>query len=743
MKARPYQLRVIDAVFAAWDGGLDRPMISMATGGGKTYIFCEIIKRHLERRRADGPVIVLAHRRELIEQAAEHLRKTAPELRIEQVIGSPGLAGSTKRLKAIYRWRATDVLVTTPQTLASASTMRDLPNPSLVIADEAHHYASDSFKRVMTALGCFSGRARALGVTATPFREDYRRLDEVFEAIVANVDIGWLISHKLDPRDLDLEVECIPGEGYLVPPRLRHLTIDGLDLSEVPTSRMSGAVDYREKELAEAMEAVGAFEIVAKAVMSELPDSKGVIFAPTVASSKHLTQIMNDLGATCGHIDGTMDKNSRKKIISDFREDRIRWLCNVGIVSEGFDVPMTDTVVLARPTRSRIFFRQAVGRALRPAPGKRFATVFDVAGASDGHSLAGVEALTDSDVLEARDGEQLTDLLERTDRARGGWLDRIAAHTDALRERQNDGERSTEQIKITAENYGDKLPGLTEFARRTVEPLDGLLNTTTEGIDLALTASTPPAKTIDDLTAIERRVSDMVAEAARKGSIIERLKTGMREALVALKEEPEGDVATAMVTGYVGSVRGDLFGEEEERPEVKAPGAVQGLKLRGPKKEPKPVFTAREGWMIRSTGGHLWAPIHNGREIRGIAIAVMVTPPNGTVEAQYVPISWFERGNQVDYIAVKEQLFGAEDAYRKTIDFAADETSAPNFLAPMAAWRKRPASDSARAVARRINPTHPQPDNADAGYIADVIEFGQRNNVVNSIASYVASQVAR
>lgn len=755
---RPYQVRAEDDIFSMWDAGLWRVAISAATGAGKSVIFGSVCRRHLQRHGNAEPVILLAHRRELVEQAAGHFRRANPDLRVEVVIGasSIGTVGSARRLKTQYRWRSPqtrpDVIVTTPQTLKSAATMRDLPNPSLVIADEMHHYASVSFKQVMIALGCFSNpttheppSTRLLGVTATPFREDYRKLfstkgsdDGIFEVLAHSIDISWLISHRTDPETGE-EVECRPGEGYLVPPRLRHLTIDGLDLSQVPVSRMSGALDFNEKALAEEMERVGAFETVAKAVISELPDGKGVIFAPTVKSSEHLAQIMTDLGVTCGHIDGTMKTPDRDKVINAFRNGELQWLSNVGIVSEGFDLPEIDTVVLARPTRSRIFFRQAVGRALRPAPGKDHAVVFDVAGASDGHSLAGVEALSDTEMLVARDGEQLTELLERTDRARRGWIDRITAHADALRERQEAGERSADQIRITAENYGSQLRGLVEFANRVAEPLDVLLDTTTEGIDLSSSASLPPAKTIDDLTAIEKRVADMVAVAAKKGSILEQLKTGMRGALEALKEDETSDVAQAMITGYVGSVRGDLFGEEDERPEPKRPGTVQGLKIRKGPKEAKPVFESRVGSLLRSSQGHLWAPIHRGKEVRGIAIAVFV----GMVgpEPQYVPISWFEKGNEVDYIA-GNAVYPGQDGYQRTISFAANETSAPNYLVPMAAWRKRPGSDNARAVAQRIYPTFLIPDNADAGFISDVIEYGQRNNAVNSIAQYVASQIA-
>lgn len=176
IQLRPYQQRVIEDIFAAWDAGLDRVAISVSTGGGKSLIFAEVTKRHLAHRRDAGPVVLLAHRKELIHQAAAHFSRWIPNARVETVIGSPGKLGSPKRYAKTYTWRAADVLATSPQTLATPSTMRDFPAPSLVITDEAHHYASESFRRVLVSLGCFSGGSRLLGVTATPFREDHRGL---------------------------------------------------------------------------------------------------------------------------------------------------------------------------------------------------------------------------------------------------------------------------------------------------------------------------------------------------------------------------------------------------------------------------------------------------------------------------------------------------------------------------------------------------------------------------------------
>lgn len=734
-----------DAIFSTWDAGVDSQLISMATGGGKSVVFGRVGIEHLEHHRGAGPVVLLAHRKELVEQAAGHFIKAAPQLasKVEAIIGRPGNLGSARYLQAAYRWKTQDVLVTTPQTLNSDNTSRIFPDPSLVIIDEAHHYSSAMFKRVLQKLGCFSG-TRTLGVTATPFREDHRDLlgvNGIFNRVSASVDISWLIGHRLDPTDPGKEIECAPGEGYLVPPKLRHLLIDGLDLSKVPTSMSSGVVDFRDAELGAAMEEAGAFEIVAKAVVSELPDGKGVIFAPTVKSSKHLAQVMNDLGATCGHLDGEMNSTERKRVLDDFRAGRTQWLSNVGIISEGFDLPEIDTVVLARPTRSRIFFRQAIGRALRPAPGKRFATVFDVAGASDGHSLAGVEALTDSDVLTAQHGESLTDLLDRSNRARRGIVDRIKAHQSEAKEKQTVGEHGVEQIVLTAEGFSDQLKGLALFADRARPLLTSLVVTCNEVVELPRTES----MTMDELSRNERRAAELVKAVRQRMTPIESLKTALREALLQLKEDSEAGtnsaVTQALITGYIGTVGGSLFGDEDERPELKAPGSAQALKIRRGPKEEKPKFLARNGWALLSSKGHHYCPIHTDREVTALAISVRID------EQTYVPAVWDRTSGNVEHLSMDGTpgegtplRLDEQAAHLIAVNFAADYNTGIS-LTPSSSWRRKPASDSARAMARRTNPTFLVPDNADAGFVADVITSGQYDAVVNKLGAWVVAQL--
>lgn len=742
---RGYQLRTVDLIFDAWDGGMIRPAISAATGAGKSVIFGEVARRHLVHHRAAGPVVLLAHRRELITQAAGHFSRANPDLRVATVIGSPGPERSTRRAKALSAWRRADVLVSTVQTLASRSTMAAFPDPSLIICDEAHHFAANMFKRVLTSLGAFSG-TRTLGVTATPFREDHREFSDIFEAIVSAIDISWLITHQDDGHGG--ERECAPGAGYLVPPQLRHLIVDGLDLSEVPTSMRSGAVDFREAELAQAMTDSGAFDIVAEAIATELAGHKGAIFAPTIASSRYLAQRVTAMGEACGHVDGLMSPTERDRVIGDFRRDKIRWLSNVGIIGEGFDIPEIDAVVLARPTKSRIFFRQAIGRALRPAPGKDRAIVLDVAGAADGHTLVGVEALTDHEVLTADRDESLVALLDRTTRARQGRLDRITAHIDHARQTQDRAERTVEQIRLTAEGLRKQLPGLDEFCQRAEPLLPHVFDHTTVAIDRGLGATRE--QPLDELEATESYQAEEVAAARQVLSRLETLKDGMREALAALREEPEGEVARAMVTGYVGTVRGELFGEEGEHYRPPAPGEVHGLKLRGGPRSRRPSHPARYGWAFRTAAGHLWIPVHAAATARPTDTRFMA-PSKADVAAILVAValgdSWqpviqHARSGQVDELC--GALRSEDDAYRLIVARAAEDSGAVNLIDPNASWRRResPAGAPARAVARRVAPTFEIPDDATAGFVGDVITVGQYQSNVDALGAWVASKLA-
>ena len=725
---RPYQNRLVTSIFDGWDSGLKRVAIAAATGAGKSVIFGEVSRIHLDRFPKPGPIVLLVHRRELVAQAAMHFRNANPDLTVEIVIGSPGRRGSTERARKINRWRRADILCTTPQTLASPATIAAFPDPSLIIVDEAHRAMAAQYMKVVKALGGFSG-TRVLGVTATPFREDYREFSDLFQKIVDSVDISWLIAHNQDAQGNEIEVE--PGQGYLVEPVLHHLLVDGLDLSKVPMSKIGGSVDFREGALAEALEEAGAFKLVVEAILAQFAETKGVIFAPTIESSKYLAEAMTAFGLDCRHVDGMTPKGERDRILKGWGVGDFKWVTNVDVLSEGYDLPDIETVVLAGPTKSRIKFRQRIGRGLRPAPGKTQCNVLDVAGASDGMTLAGIEALTDAETVKPGTNESLSELLNRTDRERRGRLDRVKALGERAAEIAAKVTRSRQQIIVTVNSLKDDMPGVEEFAA-AVEPIAEEILRHTEAVAEKL-ETLSEFNTLDELSEAETLFNAEINAARRDVHKVDDIKTTLRNALATASEEPESEVAQALVTGNVRTVRGNLFGLGEDKAKPNAPGEdVTEITARNRNTKPKPVLDARFGWTIETDQGHLFAPIHSGgqRDAGAFAVAVKLG------EDRFLPVYWNAKTGDADDFG---KVTTREDAYHQVVQYASDETEAINLLNPQAAWRKAAATPGSRAwsYAVQLNPGVDIPEGATAGYIGDLIALGKNNNRINKFAEWV------
>jgi superfamily II DNA or RNA helicase len=727
---RSYQRDAINKIFGGWDEGLTRIAISIATGGGKSVIFGETCRIHLDRFPKPGPVVLLVHRRELVAQAAGHFRSANPDLKVEVVIGSPGPRGSTKRARTINKWKRADVLCTTPQTLGSQTTLSAFPLPSLIIVDESHRSMAAQYTKVLKALGAFSG-TRTLGVTATPFREDYREYTDVFQKIVANVDISWLIAHNDDENGNAIPVA--PGKGFLVPPTLHHLLVDGLDLSKVPLSKIGGSSDFRGGALAEAMEEAGAFKLVVDAINSpQFADRKRIaVFAPTVESSKFLADALNESGTTATHIDGETPNGERERRLQSWRRGDVRCTSNVNVLTEGYDLPDIDMVVLARPTKSRIFFRQAIGRGLRPAPGKTDCIVLDVCGASDGQSLSGVESLTDVETVRAGRNESLSDLLDRTERERRGRLDRLRALADRAKEIAEAVARTRTQVTMTANSLKEDMPGVMEFADQVIPPADEVAEILGDVAKKAETIS--ELLTLTELSDMETEFNSTINGVRSQRKAVEDVKVRMRNALATAQAEPESEVAKALVTGNVRTVRGNLFGEADEFSKPGAPGSVQEMQAKKRSNKAKPVVEQRYGWALTTQQGHLYAPIHLGkRNPTAWAIAVKLG------EDRFLPCYLGETGD-ADTLSEVTTL---DDAYAQIVEYASKETEALNLLNPQAAWRKATSSPASKAwgYALTLNPGVQIPEGATAGYVGDLITMAKAERVVNDFAAWVKTK---
>lgn len=345
---RPYQRDAIAAVISARRRGVRRQVVCLPTGAGKTVIFSELA------RMARKPVLVLAHRTELVQQAADKLARaigSADLVAVEQgsLRAPPGVrvvVGSIRSLRSTRIERLQE--------------SRDF---GLVIYDECHHAAADDNLRVLRELGCFDDgwTGTLLGVTATPVRGDGLGLDEVFEEMVFHRGMLDLIS-----------------EGYLAPLRGFRVTT-AADLSAV---RPAGK-DLDVESLEEAVDIEERNALVARSIQELARDRRTIAFCVTIAHATNLAKALNALGVPAGIIHGHLRPEDRAAVLKRFRDEKIAVLTNVGVLTEGFDDPGVSCIAMARPTRSSGLYAQCVGRGTRLAPGKADCLVLDFVDLSD------------------------------------------------------------------------------------------------------------------------------------------------------------------------------------------------------------------------------------------------------------------------------------------------------------------------------------------------------------------------
>lgn len=374
---RDYQTDAITAVEKSWAAGHQRTAAVLPTGGGKTIVFSHIIAQAGEK------TLAVAHRDELIEQAAAKIRAVAPGLRV----------GVVKAERDEHQ--GADVVVASVQTLAQPRRRRRIEGIGLVVVDEAHHAVARTYRETLKHFGCFTpGGPRALGVTATMARSDNESLGEVWEEIAYQLDILDLID-----------------QGHLADVRGISVQLSGLDLSKVKTTGRGG--DYRTGDLAEQMGDVDAWTAAADAYVEHASDRRGIAFTPTVESAHQTAEMLCRRGIVAEAVDGTTPTDERRDILARFETGATQVLANCGVLTEGYDAPWCSAVLIARPTSSDVLFVQMAGRGLRPHPGKRDALIIDLVGVTAGRKLATLACLTGREIGELPEGVSLTEAREQ------------------------------------------------------------------------------------------------------------------------------------------------------------------------------------------------------------------------------------------------------------------------------------------------------------------------------------------
>ena len=390
-RLRPYQQEAIQAVHEHWREW-DRELLVMMTGCGKTFT----AKCIMENRLREGPVLFLAHRDELIEQA----RATF------------GDAGKVKGSETDIR----PVTVGSVQTLMNRPRLADFKT---VIVDEAHHAVADSYQRVFEQYP----DSKVLGLTATP---DRKGLGNVFEGIAYEYGLRRAVQ-----------------DGYLSPIVARTIPID-IDLTKVKTR----VGDFEVTGLVEALEPY--LPEIAKSMAEYAMDRKTIVFLPLVRMAQEFAEMLRGYGFDAQEVDG----------MSPDRKEKLEWFANAGkgavltnasLLLEGYDCPDIDCVVMLRPTKIRSLYAQAVGRALRLAPGKSDCLILDFLWLSTRHDLCRPASLiTDND----EDAEKVSE------RAVEDELELFDALTDVEEQRRN---ALAEAIRANAKRKARLVDPLTFF----------------------------------------------------------------------------------------------------------------------------------------------------------------------------------------------------------------------------------------------------------------------------------------
>ena len=382
-------------------------MVVLPTGTGKTITALSVVSRALEK---GSRVWWLAHRSELVEQPLRSLNAVWPHLE--------GMGGIVQASRDDV---GAQCVFASVQTLFSDARLRRLMSagaPDLVFVDECHHAAAERWVRLLEDIdsGCAESGARLpyrCGLTATPFREDSRSLKLVFDSIAFQYPISQAIQR-----------------GFLAGFEHKVVKLPSLDLDTVQTKRNG---EFKDDALEDALLSAHVVEHTVDALFEHGQGRKGIIFCVSIRQCEQSAELANQRGIPSGVIHGGMSAAARVEVLRRHRSGELRMLFNVQVLTEGYDDPSVDLVMIARPMRSKGLYLQCVGRGLRLFIDKTSCLILDIAGASNEHSmvtapvLLGVEEEKEKGEREGGGARQrrhaLAGLTERRERSVFRWID--------------------------------------------------------------------------------------------------------------------------------------------------------------------------------------------------------------------------------------------------------------------------------------------------------------------------------
>lgn len=479
MELRPYQQEAKDAIFDQWEK-VDKTLLVLPTGCGKTIVFAKVTEECVRR---GCRVLILAHRGELLQQAVDKIAKAtklgcATEKADETCLGSwfritVGSVQTMMREKRLARF-SEDYFDT-------------------IIIDEAHHCISDSYQRVLQHFP----EAKILGVTATPDRGDMKNLGQVFDSLAYEYTLPKAIK-----------------EGYLSP--IKALTIPlKLDLSGVGIQ--SG--DFKSGDIATALDPY--LQQIAEEMKNYCMDRKTVVFLPLVKTSQKFRDILNEQGFKAAEVNG--ESKDRAEILDAFDRGEYNVLCNSMLLTEGWDCPSVDCIVVLRPTKVRSLYSQMVGRGTRLYPDKDHLLLLDFLWHTERHELCHPASLICQD-------EEVARVMTANIESAGCPIDIEEAEKQA----------SEDVVAQREESLAKQLQEMRQRKKRLVDPLQFEMSIQAEDLAGYVPAfgweMAPPSekqiKTLEKLGILP----DAVDNAGKATKLLERLDKRKQEGLTTPKQ---------------------------------------------------------------------------------------------------------------------------------------------------------------------------------------------------------------
>lgn len=483
MELRPYQQQAKDAIFSEWENGIKKTLLVLPTGCGKTIVFAKVAE---ECVKGGSRVLILAHRGELLDQAADKIGK------------STGLGCATEKAEQTCLGSWFRIVVGSVQSMMREKRLNQFPNDyfNTIIIDEAHHCISDSYQKV---LGHFPD-AEVLGVTATPDRGDMQNLGTVFESLAYEYTLPKAIK-----------------EGYLSP--IKAVTIPlKIDMSAVGVQ----AGDFKSGDIATALDPY--LESIAEEMEKYCSNKKTVVFLPLVKTSQKFRDILNNHGFKAAEVNG--DSKDRAEILEAFDKDQYNVLCNSMLLTEGWDCPSVDCIVVLRPTKVRSLYCQMVGRGTRLSPetNKDHLLLLDFLWHTERHELCHPASLI------CESAEVAQKMTENMEKDAGCVIDIEEAEKTA----------SEDVVAQREEALAKQLSEMKRRKKRLVDPLQFEMSIQAEDLSGYVPAfgweMAPPSdgqkKTLEKLGILP----DAIENAGKASKILDRLDKRRREGLTTPKQ---------------------------------------------------------------------------------------------------------------------------------------------------------------------------------------------------------------